>query len=146
MQNATLNHAVAQYMTFGVQDWKIYATPSSGAKVQWAGNGTTWHDVINGTTTGKDVDGLKNNIANGDAKLTQKFRAVNKNNESIWTEYKVIVKLADPASADVALTDLEFTAQNNLSDKSAFRAITKENTFDANVQTNTDLTNATRCV
>ena len=131
------------YMTFGVQDWKIYATPSSGAKVQWAGNGTTWHDVINGTTTGKDVDGLKNNIANGDAKLTQKFRAVNKNNESIWTEYNVIVKLADPASADVALTDLEFTAQTNLNDKSAFRAITDENTFDANVQTNTDLTNST---
>ena len=131
------------YMTFGVQNWKIYATPSSGAKVQWAGNGTTWHDVINGTTTGKDVDGLKNNIANGDAKLTQKFRAVNKNNESIWTEYNVIVKLADPASADVALTDLEFTAQTNLSDKSAFRAITDENTFDANVQTNTDLSNST---
>ena len=131
------------YMTFGVQNWKIYATPSSGAKVQWAGNGTTWHDVINGTTTGKDVDGLKNNIANGDAKLTQKFRAVNKNNESIWTEYNVIVKLADPASADVALTDLEFTAQNNLNDQSAFRAITDENTFDANVQTNTDLTNST---
>ena len=75
--------------------------------------------------------------------MTQTFRAVNKNNESIWTEYNVIVKLADPASADVALTDLEFTAQNNLNDQSAFRAITDENTFDANVQTNTDLTNST---
>ena len=100
-------------------------------------------DLVNGQTTGADIGGFNRNIADGNDKLTQTFRAVNKNNESIWTEYNVIVKLADPASADVALTDLEFTAQNNLNDQSAFRAITDENTFDANVQTNTDLTNST---
>ena len=138
------------YMTFGVQKWKIYAAPSSGAKVQVGQSDDTdtvdhgeWWDLVNGQTTGADIGGFNRNIADGNDKLTQTFRAVNKNNESIWTEYNVIVKLADPASADVALTDLEFTAQNNLSDKSAFRAITKENTFDANVQTNTDLTNST---
>ena len=138
------------YMTFGVQDWKIYATPSSGAKVQIGRSVDTdpddhgdWWDLVNGQTTGADIGGFSRNIADGNDKLTQTFRAVNKNNESIWTEYKVIVKLADPASADVALTDLEFTAQTNLNDKSAFRAITDENTFDANVQTNTDLTNST---
>ena len=138
------------YMTFGVQDWKIYATPSSGAKVQIGESNDNdpvdhgdWWDLVNGQTTGADIGGFNRNIADGNDKLTQTFRAVNKNNESIWTEYKVIVKLADPASADVALTDLEFTAQNNLNDQSAFRAITDENTFDANVQTNTDLTNST---
>lgn len=138
------------YMTFGVQDWKIYATPSSGAKVQIGESKDNdpvdhgdWWDLVNGQTTGADIGGFNRNIADGNDKLTQTFRAVNKNNESIWTEYKVIVKLADPASADVALTDLEFTAQNNLNDQSAFRAITDENTFDANVQTNTDLTNST---
>ena len=138
------------YMTFGVQDWKIYATPSSGAKVQFGQsddndpvNHGKWWDLVNGQTTGANIGGFSRNIADGNDKLTQTFRAVNKNNESIWTEYKVIVKLADPASADVALTDLEFTAQTNLNDQSAFRAITDENTFDANVQTNTDLTNST---
>ena len=138
------------YMTFGVQDWKIYATPSSGAKVQIGESKDNdpvdhgdWWDLVNGQTTGADIGGFNRNIADGNDKLTQTFRAVNKNNESIWTEYNVIVKLADPASADVALTDLEFTAQNNLNDQSAFRAITDENTFDANVQTNTDLTNST---
>ena len=138
------------YMTFGVQDWKIYATPSSGAKVQFGESNDNdpvdhgdWWDLVNGQTTGANIGKFNRNIADGNDKLTQTFRAVNKNNESIWTEYKVIVKLADPASADVALTDLEFTAQNNLNDQSAFRAITDENTFDANVQTNTDLSNST---
>ena len=138
------------YMTFGVQDWKIYAAPSSGAKVQFGQSNDNdpidhgkWWDLVNGQTTGANIGGFQRNIEDGNDKLTQTFRAVNKNNESIWTEYNVIVKLADPASADVALTDLEFTAQTNLNDQSAFRAITKENTFDANVQTNTDLTNST---
>ena len=130
------------YMTFGVQNWKVYATPSSGAKVQ-VGDNNSWYDVINGVHTGADIGGLGRNIANGSDSLKANFRAVNKNNESIWKEYTVIVKLGTPASADVALTDLTFTAQNNLSDKSAFRAITEENTFDANVQTNTDKSKST---
>ena len=130
------------YMTFGVQNWKVYATPSSGAKVQ-VGDNNSWYDVINGVHTGADIVGLGRNIANGSDSLKANFRAVNKNNESIWKEYTVIVKLGTPASADVALTDLTFTAQNNLSDKSAFRAITEENTFDANVQTNTDKSKST---
>ena len=122
------------YMTLNVADWNVYVTPSSGAKVQ---SGT--YDVINGYHVGKDI-GLSGTIdvTNG---ITTSLTAVNKNDENVFKKYNVVVKLASAQSGNT-LTDLDFTAQyltDRENDQSVYRAITTDNTFDANVQQATNL-------
>ena len=122
------------YMTLNVADWKVYVTPSSGAKVL----NSNKNDVINGIATGKNVGLGDIDVTNGD---TGYLKAVNKNDEGVYKEYNVVVKLAAPKTGKT-LTDLDFTAQNlynRENDESVFRAISDENTFDANVQQATNL-------
>ena len=124
------------YMTLNVADWNVYVTPSSGAKVQ---SGT--YDVINGYHVGKDI-GLSGTIdvTNG---ITTSLTAVNKNDENVFKKYNVVVKLASAQSGNT-LTDLDFTAQQvtesgTTNDQVVYRAMSDENTFDANVQQATNL-------
>ena len=119
------------YMTLNVADWKVYVTPSSGAKVL----NNKSQDVINGIATGTTLGLGKIDVANG-AKTT--LKAVNKNDEKVFKEYNVVVKLAAPKTGKT-LTDLDFTAQTGTNDQVVYRALSNENTFDANVQQATNL-------
>ena len=120
------------YMTTSVADWKVYFTPSNGAKVLNL-NGI---DIVNGAHTGNDLNLTDTNTnASG---ISTTVKAVNKADQKVFKEYNVVVKLAAAKNGNT-LTDLDFTAQQNDNDKDLFRNITKDNSFDANVQQATNL-------
>ena len=128
------------YMTLDVADLRVYATPSSGAKVQF-GTGTTY-DLINGYHTADRIGlGSEIDVTNG---ISTKIVAVDKNDETVRQEYVVNVVLDKPAATGNRLEGLHFTAQpiTNASDRDIMHAIDEdENVFTANVWENTDSSN-----
>ena len=128
------------YMTLDVADLRVYATPSSGAKVQF-GTGTTY-DLINGYHTADRIGlGSEIDVTNG---ISTKIVAVDKNDETVRQEYVVNVVLDKPAATGNRLEGLHFTAQpvTNDSDRDIMHAIDEdENVFTANVWENTDSSN-----
>ena len=128
------------YMTLDVADLRVYATPSSGAKVQF-GTGTTY-DLINGYHTADRIGlGSEIDVTNG---ISTKLVAVDKNDETVRQEYVVNVVLDKPAATGNRLEGLHFTAQpvTNDSDRDIMHAIDEdENVFTANVWENTDSSN-----
>ena len=131
------------YMTLDVEDLRVYATPSSGAKVQFTDlNGNT-ADLINGYHTAGELQELYGTIP-VDGALTGTIVAVDKNDETVRQEYVVNVVLAKPAATGNRLEGLHFTAQpiTNDSDRDIMHAIDEdENVFTANVWENTDSSN-----
>ena len=131
------------YMTLDVEDLRVYATPSSGAKVQFTDlNGNT-ADLINGYHTAGDLQALYDTIP-VDGALTGTIVAVDKNDETVRQEYVVNVVLDKPAATGNRLEGLHFTAQpvTNDSDRDIMHAIDEdENVFTANVWENTDSSN-----
>ena len=94
------------YMTLDVADLRVYATPSSGAKVQF-GTGTTY-DLINGYHTADRIGlGSEIDVTNG---ISTKIVAVDKNDETVRQEYVVNVVLDKPAATGNRLEGLHFTA------------------------------------
>ena len=128
------------YMTLDVADLRVYATPSSGAKVQF-GTGTTY-DLINGYHTADRIGlGSEIDVTNG---ISTTIVAVDKNDETVRQEYVVNVVLDKPAATGNRLEGLHFTAQpdTNDSDRDIMHAIDEdENVFTANVWENTDSSN-----
>lgn len=131
------------YMTLDVEDLRVYATPSSGAKVQFTDlNGNT-ADLINGYHTAGQLQELYGTIPVNGA-LTGTIVAVDKNDETVRQEYVVNVVLDKPAATGNRLEGLHFTAQpvTNDSDRDIMHAIDEdENVFTANVWENTDSSN-----
>ena len=131
------------YMTLDVEDLRVYATPSSGAKVQFTDlNGNT-ADLINGYHTAGELQELYGTIP-VDRALTGTIVAVDKNDETVRQEYVVNVVLDKPAATGNRLEGLHFTAQpdTNDSDRDIMHAIDEdENVFTANVWENTDSSN-----
>ena len=131
------------YMTLKVEDLRVYATPSSGAKVQFTDlNGNT-ADLINGYHTAGELQKLYGTIP-VDGALTGTIVAVDKNDETVRQEYVVNVVLDKPAATGNRLEGLHFTAQpiTNDSDRDIMHAIDEdENVFTANVWENTDSSN-----
>ena len=124
------------YMTTSVADWNVYVTPSANAKVL----NSNGNDVVNGKAHGSNVGLGAINVTSGD---TGFVKAVNMVDQKVFKEYKVVVKLA-PAKNGNTLTDLDFTAQQvtttgTTNDQVVYRNITKDNTFDANVEQATNL-------
>ena len=128
------------YMTLDVADLRVYATPSSGAKVQF-GTGTTY-DLINGYHTADRIGlGSEIDVTNG---ISTKIVAVDKNDETVRQEYVVNVVLDKPAATGNRLEGLHFTAQTtaNNNDRAIMHNIDEdENVFTANVWENTDSSN-----
>ena len=133
------------YMTLSVANLRVYATPSSGAKVQHDTNGDAtggMMDVINGYHNGAAIGlGDIDDVANG---ISTTIVAVDKNDETVRQEYVVNVVLDKPAATGNRLEGLHFTAQpvTNDSDRDIMHAIDEdENVFTANVWENTDSSN-----
>ena len=128
------------YMTTNVSNWVVYATPTAGAKVEYAG----LYEVVNGWHKGSNID--LTNVNEGAVGATTKLTAINKNNEKISHEYTINVVL-DTAKTGNTLNSLEFTAQRttNNNDKVVYRAIqrtgSQKNTFNAEVDQQSNLTN-----
>ena len=123
------------YMTTKIDGWKVYVTPASYA---YATAGTGTNQIVNGTTTLANLSVASTAIpVNGE--LTGTLVAHNKNTPKIEKKYTVHFVLTKDVKTGNELTDLDFTAQptTNNTDKSAFRAITDENTFNAEVYTTT---------
>ena len=131
------------YMTLDVEDLRVYATPSSGAKVQFTDlNGNT-ADLINGYHTAGQLKDLYGTIP-VDGALTGTIVAVDKNDATVRQEYTVNVVLDKPAATGNRLEGLHFTAQttDNDNDRDIMHAIDEdENVFTANVWENTDSSN-----
>ena len=131
------------YMTLDVEDLRVYATPSSGAKVQFTDlNGNT-ADLINGYHTAGELQELYGTIP-VDGALTGTIVAVDKNDETVRQEYVVNVVLDKPAATGNRLEGLHFTAQTtaNDNDRAIMHNIDEdENVFTANVWENTDSSN-----
>ena len=128
------------YMTLDVADLRVYATPSSGAKVQFTTNAT--YDLINGYHTASRI-GLGGEIDVTDG-ISTTIVAVDKNDKTVRQEYTVNVVLDKPAATGNRLEGLHFTAQpvTNDSDRDIMHAIDEdENVFTANVWENTDSSN-----
>ena len=128
------------YMTLDVADLRVYATPSSGAKVQFTTNAT--YDLINGYHTASRI-GLGGEIDVTDG-ISTTIVAVDKNDKTVRQEYVVNVVLDKPAATGNRLEGLHFTAQpiTNDSDRDIMHAIDEdENVFTANVWENTDSSN-----
>ena len=123
------------YMTTKISTWKVYVTPASYA---YATAAATSNQIVNGTTTLADLKVASTAIP-VDGELTGTLVAHNKNTPKIEKKYTVHFVLTKDVKTGNELTDLDFTAQptTNNSDKSAFRAITDENTFNAEVYTTT---------
>ena len=131
------------YMTLDVEDLRVYATPSSGAKVQFTDlNGNT-ADLINGYHTAGQLKDLYGTIP-VDGALTGTIVAVDKNDATVRQEYTVNVVLDKPAATGNRLEGLHFTAQttDNDNDRDIMHAIDEdENVFTANVWENTNSSN-----
>ena len=128
------------YMTLDVADLRVYATPSSGAKVQFTTNAA--YDLINGYHTASRI-GLGGEIDVTDG-ISTTIVAVDKNDKTVRQEYVVNVVLDKPAATGNRLEGLHFTAQpiTNDSDRDIMHAIDEdENVFTANVWENTDSSN-----
>ena len=131
------------YMTLDVEDLRVYATPSSGAKVQFTDLNGARSDLINGYHTAGDLQALYGTIP-VDGALTGTIVAVDKNDETVRQEYVVNVVLDKPAATGNRLEGLHFTAQpiTNDSDRDIMHAIDEdENVFTANVWENTNSSN-----
>ena len=131
------------YMTLKVEDLRVYATPSSGAKVQFTDLNGARSDLINGYHTAGDLQALYGTIP-VDGALTGTIVAVDKNDETVRQEYVVNVVLDKPAATGNRLEGLHFTAQttDNDNDRAIMHAIDEdENVFTANVWENTDSSN-----
>ena len=132
------------YMTLSVADLRVYATPSSGAKVQHDTNGDAtggMMDVINGYHNGAAIGLGDIDVTNG---VSTTIVAVDKNDETVRQEYVVNVVLDKPAATGNRLEGLHFTAQttDNDNDRDIMHAIDEdENVFTANVWENTDSSN-----
>ena len=125
------------YMTTSVAGWKVYFTPSNGAKVL----NLNGNDIVNGAHTGNDLN-LTGTTTNASG-ISTTVKAVNKADQNVFKQYNVVVKLAAAKNGNT-LTDLDFTAQQvtaagSTNDRLVYRNITKENSFDANVQQATNL-------
>ncbi len=94
------------YMTINASTWKVYATANASANVV-----TGTKAVVNGTTTANDLT-ITNitslNTADNINKGT--IKAVNKNDNSVFTEYTVIINLEAPKTGKT-LSSLSFSAQ-----------------------------------
>ena len=123
------------YMTTKIDGWKVYVTPASYA---YATAGTGTNQIVNGTTTLANL-GVASTAIPVNGELTGTLVAHNKNTPKIEKKYTVHFVLTKDVKTGNELTDLDFTAQptTNNTDKSAFRAITDENTFNAEVYTTT---------
>ena len=132
------------YMTLDVSNLRVYATASSGAKVQHDTNGDTaggMMDVINGYHNGAAIGLGAIDVTDG---VSTTIVAVDKNDETVRQEYVVNVVLDKPAATGNRLEGLHFTAQpiTNASDRDIMHAIDEdENVFTANVWENTDSSN-----
>ena len=132
------------YMTLSVADLRVYATPSSGAKVQHDTNGDTaggMMDVINGYHNGAAIGLGAIDVTDG---VSTTIVAVDKNDETVRQEYVVNVVLDKPAATGNRLEGLHFTAQTtaNDNDRDIMHSIDEdENVFTANVWENTDSSN-----
>ena len=132
------------YMTLDVSNLRVYATASSGAKVQHDTNGDTaggMMDVINGYHNGAAIGLGAIDVTDG---VSTTIVAVDKNDEKVRQEYVVNVVLDKPAATGNRLEGLHFTAQpiTNDSDRDIMHAIDEdENVFTANVWENTDSSN-----
>ena len=128
------------YMTLDVADLRVYATASSGAKVQFTTDAT--YDLINGYHTASRIGlGSEIDVTNG---ISTTIVAVDKNDKTVRQEYTVNVVLDKPAATGNRLEGLHFTAQpvTNDSDRDIMHAIDEdENVFTANVWENTDSSN-----
>ena len=128
------------YMTLDVADLRMYATASSGAKVQFTTDAT--YDLINGYHTASRIGlGSEIDVTNG---ISTTIVAVDKNDKTVRQEYTVNVVLDKPAATGNRLEGLHFTAQpvTNDSDRDIMHAIDEdENVFTANVWENTDSSN-----
>ena len=125
------------YMTTSVAGWKVYFTPSNGAKVL----NLNGNDIVNGAHTGNNLN-LTGTTTNASG-ISTTVKAVNKADQNVFKQYNVVVKLAAAKNGNT-LTDLDFTAQQittagSTNDRLVYRNITKENSFDANVQQATNL-------
>ena len=125
------------YMTTKIDGWKVYVTPAEADAYATAGTGT--NQIVNGTTTLANLSVACTAIpVNGE--LTGTLVAHNKNTPKIEKKYTVHFVLTKDVKTGNELTDLDSTAQPTTvtnTDKSAFRAITDENTFNAEVYTTT---------
>ena len=128
------------YMTLDVADLRVYATASSGAKVQFTTDAT--YDLINGYHTASRIGlGSEIDVTKG---ISTTIVAVDKNDKTVRQEYVVNVVLDKPAATGNRLEGLHFTAQpvTNDSDRDIMHAIDEdENVFTANVWENTDSSN-----
>ena len=128
------------YMTLDVADLRVYATASSGAKVQFTTDAT--YDLINGYHTASRIGlGSEIDVTKG---ISTTIVAVDKNDATVRQEYTVNVVLDKPAATGNRLEGLHFTAQpvTNDSDRDIMHAIDEdENVFTANVWENTDSSN-----
>ena len=134
------------YMTIDVADWTVVAKASSGAKIQIV-SGNTYYDLISGWHTGAQA-GLGATIK-VDGGISAKFRAIDKNDETIKQDYTVKVVLGKDAKG-TELQNVRFTAQPTTElpysnptgaargDKEFFRAIERDvNEFGTEVYTTT---------
>ncbi|MGI6255810.1 MAG: S-layer homology domain-containing protein [Acutalibacter sp.] len=95
------------YMTINASGWKVYATPNASANVV---SGTT--PVVNGTTTATSLS-ISTITSLSTTENTNKgtIKAVNKNDNTVYTEYTVVINLEEPKTGNT-LKSLSFSAQN----------------------------------
>ena len=111
------------YMTFDMSDWTVLFRTSSNAKLQW-----DQYDLVSGVHKAGNID--LGTVLNGpDDVNTIDVRAIDKNDPTIFEDYKISVKLKNnPAEGDT-IQNLRFTAQ-------------LDKTFSGADRTDTQFTNA----
>ena len=111
------------YMTFDMSDWTVLFRTSSNAKLQW-----DQYDLVSGVHQAGNI-GLGTVLNGPDDVNTIDVRAIDKNDPTIFEDYKISVKLKNnPAEGDT-IQNLRFTAQ-------------LDKTFSGADRTDTQFTNA----
>ena len=109
--NNTITFNNIPYMTLNVDDWDILYTPDS-QNTRVAVDSVSGTAVISGQTKANVLNLGELKVGENVNKVTEKLYAVNKNSDTVFTKYDVIINLADPTRKGKTLTNLEISIQN----------------------------------
>ena len=93
------------YMTFDMSDWTVLFRTSSNAKLQW-----DKYDLVSGVHQAGNI-GLGTVLDRPNDVNTITVRAIDKNDPTIFEDYKISVKLESDVAKGDTIQNLRFTAQ-----------------------------------
>ena len=93
------------YMTFDMSDWTVLFRTSSNAKLQW-----DQYDLVSGVHQAGNI-GLGTVLDGPNDVNTITVRAIDKNDSTIFEDYKISVKLESDVAEGDTIQNLRFTAQ-----------------------------------